>query len=386
MCGRPKRYHETALLASAIWRQVQALPCVHTGEATSSEALLPLPPCLADAGGGQTDTAPADPGGAESSTSPRPRGSSASAKVQQAGVCMEMHTCGGGRCECTRRRMLPAPHAESGRGQDAPATRSSAASGTAAPATSSNAAAGANSDALTGSGGSSGNPCSTSQAADASAADDLVTHRSVSADGVLTLRLRPSQPHAVEDPERRKLANAAFIKALAARSGRAEASPAASSSDDEDQFLDSLLRSVAAAGNGAPPAAEAAAAAAATTSAPVAGTTAASSRSSGEPAPPQQAADAPVPLRKHESVSRITVDFLDQNGYFDRPMQDAAAELKVSATTLKKICRAHGIQRWPYRKRNHVHQLLKKSVAMISRKPKKQRAAAPAGPECDQEL
>lgn len=364
--------------------------------------------------------------------SPETRGSSAPARAPQAGVCLEMHTCGGGRCECTRKRMLPAPHAESGISQDAPATRGSAGGGIAAPAPSSSAAAGISSGLPAGSGSGGCNLCGSSQAADASSADDLITHRSVSADGVLTLRLRPSQPHAVEDPERRKLANAAFIKALAARSGRAEESPAASSSDDEDQFLDSLLRSVAAAGNSAPPTAEVATAASAA-SVPAAETTAASSRSSGEPAPPQKAADTPAPLGKHESVSRITVDFLDQNGYFDRPIQvptlsctaacvlhcctamcdnqhapsssststcqadhltcmpssgvqDAAAELQVSATTLKKICRAHGIQRWPYRKRNHAQQLLKKSVAMISRKPKKQRAVARAGPECDQEL
>ena len=55
--------------------------------------------------------------------------------------------------------------------------------------------------------------------------------------------------------------------------------------------------------------------------------------------------------------------------------QDAATELRVSATTLKKICRAQGVQRWPYRKRNHVQQLLKESAQLVSHKPNKKREA-----------
>ena len=57
--------------------------------------------------------------------------------------------------------------------------------------------------------------------------------------------------------------------------------------------------------------------------------------------------------------------------------QDAATELRVSATTLKKICRAQGVQRWPYRKRNHVQQLLKESAQLVSHKPAKKRDTLP---------
>ena len=38
-------------------------------------------------------------------------------------------------------------------------------------------------------------------------------------------------------------------------------------------------------------------------------------------------------------------------------MQDAATSLRVGVTTLKKVCRLHGIRRWPYRRRSFIHKL-----------------------------
>jgi hypothetical protein len=36
--------------------------------------------------------------------------------------------------------------------------------------------------------------------------------------------------------------------------------------------------------------------------------------------------------------------------YFDRPIHEAARKFDVCTTLLKKICRRHGIARWPHRK------------------------------------
>lgn len=35
---------------------------------------------------------------------------------------------------------------------------------------------------------------------------------------------------------------------------------------------------------------------------------------------------------------------------FDRPITEAARALGTCTTNLKKVCRAYGITRWPYRK------------------------------------
>ena len=43
---------------------------------------------------------------------------------------------------------------------------------------------------------------------------------------------------------------------------------------------------------------------------------------------------------------------------FDLPITDAANRLGVGVTVLKKICRKHGIVRWPYRKRKSLRKLI----------------------------
>ena len=46
--------------------------------------------------------------------------------------------------------------------------------------------------------------------------------------------------------------------------------------------------------------------------------------------------------------SKITLEKLSE--FFQLPQKDAAREMEMSLTSLKKICRAHGITRWPFRK------------------------------------
>ncbi|KAK8950172.1 Protein RKD3 [Platanthera guangdongensis] len=40
----------------------------------------------------------------------------------------------------------------------------------------------------------------------------------------------------------------------------------------------------------------------------------------------------------------------DLSDYFHLPISKAAKELRICSTALKKICRKHGIPRWPHRK------------------------------------
>jgi len=40
----------------------------------------------------------------------------------------------------------------------------------------------------------------------------------------------------------------------------------------------------------------------------------------------------------------------DLKALFDRPQPEAAKALKISLTTLKQVCRRHGLHRWPYRR------------------------------------
>ena len=38
------------------------------------------------------------------------------------------------------------------------------------------------------------------------------------------------------------------------------------------------------------------------------------------------------------------------SAYFDRPQKDAAKDIGFCVSSLKKLCRSHGLVRWPYRK------------------------------------
>ena len=47
-------------------------------------------------------------------------------------------------------------------------------------------------------------------------------------------------------------------------------------------------------------------------------------------------------------------DIHELAAYFDLPIEDAAKQLSICPTLLKRICRRHGISRWPYRKVSHI--------------------------------
>ena len=54
--------------------------------------------------------------------------------------------------------------------------------------------------------------------------------------------------------------------------------------------------------------------------------------------------------RRVESVTDIDVEVL--KSVYDMPIEQAAKQLGVCVTVLKRICRKKGISRWPYRKVN----------------------------------
>merc|ERR1712127_299951 len=77
-------------------------------------------------------------------------------------------------------------------------------------------------------------------------------------------------------------------------------------------------------------------------------------------APTQRARPAPHGASHRPPMPPTSITLEDLSDYFHLPEKQVAQQMGMCLTSLKKICRAHGITRWPFRKLKSLERTMQK--------------------------